>query len=125
MASTARASFQAPSSPSPAAPAAPADAAATAALPWPRRAFSPRLWRSWLEKAEKLRRTRGRIWVNWVSPSCASQASTAPQMASSCSKIGRDTSELQSQSNLVCRLLLEKKKLTNIVMQERYDTCDR
>src|SRR2546430_10779117 len=27
-------------------------------------------------------------------------------------KIGRHTSELQSQSNLVCRLLLEKKKLT-------------
>src|SRR2546430_7501247 len=26
------------------------------------------------------------------------------------SEIGRDTSELQSQSNLVCRLLLEKKK---------------
>src|SRR2546427_5854960 len=25
-------------------------------------------------------------------------------------RIGRDTSELQSQSNLVCRLLLEKKK---------------
>src|SRR2546430_17371765 len=25
-------------------------------------------------------------------------------------EIGRDTSELQSQSNLVCRLLLEKKK---------------
>src|SRR5688572_32549467 len=29
-------------------------------------------------------------------------------------QIGRDTSELQSQSNLVCRLLLEKKKKTNI-----------
>src|SRR2546430_11156370 len=27
-------------------------------------------------------------------------------------EIGRDTSELQSQSNLVCRLLLEKKKKT-------------
>src|SRR2546430_11258813 len=27
-------------------------------------------------------------------------------------KIGRATSELQSQSNLVCRLLLEKKKTT-------------
>src|SRR2546427_8522989 len=27
-------------------------------------------------------------------------------------EIGRDTSELQSQSNLVCRLLLEKKKNT-------------
>src|SRR5688572_32075303 len=29
-------------------------------------------------------------------------------------KIGRDTSELQSQSNLVCRLLLEKKKKKKI-----------
>src|SRR2546427_5672596 len=28
-------------------------------------------------------------------------------------EIGRDTSELQSQSNLVCRLLLEKKKHMN------------
>src|SRR5688572_32481097 len=28
-------------------------------------------------------------------------------------EIGRHTSELQSQSNLVCRLLLEKKKTTN------------
>src|SRR2546427_4216028 len=27
------------------------------------------------------------------------------------------TSELQSQSNLVCRLLLEKKKITDIVLQ--------
>src|SRR5688572_31542415 len=29
-------------------------------------------------------------------------------------KIGRAPSELQSQSNLVCRLLLEKKKVNNI-----------
>src|SRR5688572_30957664 len=28
-------------------------------------------------------------------------------------EIGRDTSELQSQSNIVCRLLLEKKKKTS------------
>src|SRR2546427_6020175 len=31
-------------------------------------------------------------------------------VSSGCTKIGRATSELQSQSNLVCRLLLEKKK---------------
>src|SRR5688572_32992987 len=30
-------------------------------------------------------------------------------------QIGRATSELQSQSNLVCRLLLEKKKKKNII----------
>src|SRR5688572_31517654 len=37
-------------------------------------------------------------------------------------KIGRDTSELQSQSNLVCRLLLEKKKkkTKNIVQYNKY-----
>src|SRR2546427_10750986 len=33
------------------------------------------------------------------------------------------TSELQSQSNLVCRLLLEKKN--NIILRCRYDTCIR
>src|SRR2546430_17381854 len=31
-------------------------------------------------------------------------------------EIGRATSELQSQSNLVCRLLLEKKKATAILL---------
>src|SRR5256886_8940318 len=36
---------------------------------------------------------------------------TFPDLATgSHTEIGRDTSELQSQSNLVCRLLLEKKK---------------
>src|SRR2546430_12868563 len=30
------------------------------------------------------------------------------------------TSELQSQSNLVCRLLLEKKKQTKVYMSQRY-----
>src|SRR2546430_11411903 len=37
------------------------------------------------------------------------------------------TSELQSQSNLVCRLLLEKKKNKILVYAKRYDllyTCD-
>src|SRR2546427_3012157 len=33
------------------------------------------------------------------------------------------TSELQSQSNLVCRLLLEKKKNTEIYSQESKDVC--
>src|SRR2546427_3434276 len=37
-------------------------------------------------------------------------------------KIGRATSELQSQSNLVCRLLLEKKKKENINTQ--HNTAD-
>ena len=50
-----------------------------------RLAFSPRLWRSWLLKLAKLRRTSGRIWANCTSPRPLSQASTAPQMDSSCS----------------------------------------
>src|SRR2546430_10252485 len=33
------------------------------------------------------------------------------------------TSELQSQSNLVCRLLLEKKKKRNVVCVSRYMIC--
>src|SRR5690606_40771195 len=35
--------------------------------------------------------------------------------ASNLTEIGKHTSELQSRENLVCRLLLEKKKKTNIV----------
>src|SRR5688572_31405306 len=53
---------------------------------------------------------------------CASTASTSASFrrasrSSPCptatSEIGRAHAELQSQSNLVCRLLLEKKKKTN------------
>src|SRR5688572_31101728 len=33
------------------------------------------------------------------------------------------TSELQSQSNLVCRLLLEKKNVTSTVITVTYSTC--
>src|SRR5256886_13741921 len=35
------------------------------------------------------------------------------------------TSELQSQSNLVCRLLLEKKKRTSIIEPQPYDLLSR
>src|SRR5688572_31968920 len=44
---------------------------------------------------------------------CASATTATPQSCSKCSTAHRSeehTSELQSQSNLVCRLLLEKKK---------------
>src|SRR5688572_31106049 len=34
------------------------------------------------------------------------------------------TSELQSQSNLVCRLLLEKKKITNVYISKQEVTRD-
>src|SRR2546430_8315218 len=40
--------------------------------------------------------------------------SPRPGTASSCKRSEEHTSELQSQSNLVCRLLLEKKKNTHI-----------
>src|SRR2546427_9159643 len=37
--------------------------------------------------------------------------------AAACMRSEEHTSELQSQSNLVCRLLLEKKKKTNTILQ--------
>src|SRR2546427_5393070 len=40
------------------------------------------------------------------------QASAATETVNSCHRSEEHTSELQSQSNLVCRLLLEKKKKT-------------
>src|SRR5690349_24947007 len=49
------------------------------------------------------RRTRPHRRCSWSPPS----RSCCPT-----SKIGRDTSELQSRRDLVCRLLLEKKKKT-------------
>src|SRR2546430_5311989 len=51
---------------------------------------------------------------SWACTACATRASsTLLVLRHSCSAIPRSeehTSELQSQSNLVCRLLLEKKK---------------
>src|SRR5688572_32424395 len=48
---------------------------------------------------------------------CCSWPGRTPSIpeSSSPAQIGRATSELQSQSNLVCRLLLEKKKKKQIV----------
>src|SRR5256885_8825783 len=42
--------------------------------------------------------------------SSASRAVTIPRLSSSCARSEEHTSELQSPCNLVCRLLLEKKK---------------
>src|SRR5688572_32190786 len=44
------------------------------------------------------------------SPSCSASARRRSGARSTCSRSEEHTSELQSQSNLVCRLLLEKKK---------------
>src|SRR5690606_25193815 len=44
-----------------------------------------------------------------------------PNIASICSRSEEHTSELQSRENLVCRLLLEKKKIYNIYYYFLYD----
>src|SRR2546427_12918284 len=56
-------------------------------------------------RAPRARRARGRHGVRVARAGCA-RASHADSM----SRSEEHTSELQSQSNLVCRLLLEKKK---------------
>src|SRR2546430_11900147 len=55
------------------------------------------------------------IWEPTTAASCSSSSSIPParSQASSVSRSEEHTSELQSQSNLVCRLLLEKKKNVN------------
>src|SRR2546427_6891225 len=66
------------------------------------------------------------------APSCAPSRPAAPPCSvgiSTCAHLRRSeehTSELQSQSNLVCRLLLEKKKKTNIKATQSpwYDARD-
>src|SRR2546421_1250134 len=46
----------------------------------------------------------------WVAPTCATRWRSACGVNSSASRSEEHTSELQSRSDLVCRLLLEKKK---------------
>src|SRR2546430_10766658 len=67
--------------------------------------------------------TTGMLFSAWqatvqtLQPMRASRSMTIAQACSPRGTSGRSeehTSELQSQSNLVCRLLLEKKKKTNI-----------
>src|SRR6266567_9640214 len=55
----------------------------------------------------------------WTVPSpgrllCASSAGAAPRSRRLRTRSEEHTSELQSQSNLVCRLLLEKKKISKL-----------
>src|SRR2546430_8481532 len=49
------------------------------------------------------------------------QASHQPRLVASISRSEEHTSELQSQSNLVCRLLLEKKKKDTNIEPEEYN----
>src|SRR2546427_3661556 len=75
--------------------------------------------------SQSRRRTRRPTWVRWSAAnaklrnasrserSCAATSGFCTFTATwrpSCSRSEEHTSELQSQSNLVCRLLLEKKK---------------
>src|SRR2546430_7533204 len=66
------------------------------------------LFRSGLVRAVRGRTVRGRLLLR--------QAGRAAGGAVVAARSEEHTSELQSQSNLVCRLLLEKKK-TNILSQ--------
>src|SRR5438270_4847786 len=58
------------------------------------------------------RRARGSRWAA-TSTTCSRRATRVGPSKSPRSE--EHTSELQSQSNLVCRLLLEKKKKNNII----------
>src|SRR2546430_12334141 len=62
---------------------------------------------AWIANAEYFQRIR-----RTISPAGANGKSTtyASMAAIACRRSEEHTSELQSQSNLVCRLLLEKKK---------------
>src|SRR2546427_1380284 len=53
-------------------------------------------------------RTNARAGTNQIAPTSAGACTSG-----ACERSEEHTSELQSQSNLVCRLLLEKKKKTN------------
>src|SRR5260370_21532435 len=51
-----------------------------------------------------------------IAPICDSELPAGPPTGSSLSRSEEHTSELQSHLNLVCRLLLEKKKNTDVVL---------
>src|SRR2546427_7004335 len=60
--------------------------------------------------ATKRRRSGGGVSPPMAAGPCAPPAPWSPRLPSSPYRSEEHTSELQSQSNLVCRLLLEKKK---------------
>src|SRR5688572_32248614 len=55
----------------------------------------------------------------WRSSGCRSWCAPCNRCSSSSMRSEEHTSELQSQSNLVCRLLLEKKKKNKKLLQVR------
>src|SRR5256885_12565492 len=56
------------------------------------------------------------IWTAWCRPRWAGATGSCCPPARSCSRSEEHTSELQSPCNLVCRLLLEKKKTDNMML---------
>src|SRR2546430_12130051 len=82
------------------------------------------LFRSSLEKPERGKSTN-RVGGHRQRPPRQADLQRSPG-AYECQKRGRSeehTSELQSQSNLVCRLLLEKKK-KKVPSDDAHDTSD-
>src|SRR2546427_4290456 len=73
------------------------------------------LFRSWNDRAlASFGRDRARSMKPWTRASSAARlARLIAGLGSSEDRSEEHTSELQSQSNLVCRLLLEKKKKNN------------
>src|SRR2546427_5773209 len=72
----------------------------------------PICWRRWRSQASGSRRKSRASWAGsaWVSQVVQPSWVLLPSRAAGTSRSEEHTSELQSQSNLVCRLLLEKKK---------------
>src|SRR5689334_24706090 len=58
------------------------------------------------------RRSALASWLQTTACESPERSSTSSRTLRHRDQIGRDTSELQSQFHLVCRLLLEKKKVT-------------
>src|SRR2546430_5475955 len=73
----------------------------------------PPLFRSDANPAAACSEFEWRVWpvTYFIAAKCiVHTAGVGPCIQAKCREIGRAHAELQSQSNLVCRLLLEKKK---------------
>src|SRR2546427_7871198 len=56
---------------------------------------------------------------SWKAPTTRTSRCRSPPPSPACTRSEEHTSELQSQSNLVCRLLLEKKKYIRFDIRAR------